>query len=114
MIAQLYPKDFPRYLSLPVLGPWMDSYAAWLHEKQYTRRSVDTSAHGGSCEWFLEKRGFERIEDIDHHDLQVCYRMFRRKFPNEEGGVHTLTRFLVEKGAVSPLPFPNHAVRTSS
>ena len=107
MIAQLYPKDFPRYLSLPVLGPWMDSYAAWLHEKQYTRRSSRYELRmAARVSGFLKKRGFERIEDIDHCDLQVCYRMFRRKFPKEEGGVRTLTRFLVEKGAVQPPPIP--------
>ena len=31
MITQIFPQGFQRFLSLPVLGPLMDRYAAWLH-----------------------------------------------------------------------------------
>jgi hypothetical protein len=39
MITHFFPKDFQRYQSLPVLGPLMDSFAAWLHDQHYTWRS---------------------------------------------------------------------------
>ena len=36
MIAEIFPKGFQRYESLPVLGPLMDRYAEWLRQQQYT------------------------------------------------------------------------------
>lgn len=107
MITQVYPKDFQRFLSLPVLGPWMDSYAAWLHEQQYTHRSSRYELRmAARVSKFLKRRGFQRVEDIGQHDLQVCYQLFRRKFPREEGGVRVLERFLVEKALLHPPPVP--------
>jgi len=105
MIAEVFQKDFKRYLSLPVLGPWMDAYAAWLHEQRYTRRSsqyeLRMAAHVSE---FLKTRGFRRIEDVGRHDLQICYQTFRRRFPREEGSVQVLTRFLTEKYLLKPAP----------
>jgi site-specific recombinase XerD len=107
MITQVYPKDFQRFLSLPVLGPWMDSYSAWLREHQYTQRSTRYEMRmAARVSHFLKRRGFRRIEDISQHDLQACYQWFQRKFPREEGGVRVLERFLVEKALLRPLPVP--------
>ncbi len=107
MITQVYPKDFQRFLSLPVLGPWMDPYAAWLHEQQYTHRSSRYELRmAARVSKFLKRRGFQRVEDIGQHDLKACYQWFRRKFPREEGGVRVLERFLVEKALLHPLPVP--------
>jgi site-specific recombinase XerD len=107
MITQVYPKDFQRFLSLPVLGPWMDSYAAWLHEHQYTRRSSRYELRmAARVSEFLKRRGFQRVEDIGQHDLQACYQWFRRKFPREEGSVRVLAKFLIEKALLQPPPVP--------
>ena len=107
MITQVYPKDFQRFLSLPVLGPWMNSYADWLHEQQYTHRSSRYELRmAARVSKFLKRRGFQRVEDIGQHDLQVCYQLFRRKFPREEGGVRVLERFLLEKALLHPPPVP--------
>ena len=107
MITQLFPKDFQRYFTLPVLGPIMDSYAGWLIEQQYSHRSsryeLRMAAH--VCT-FLKNRGFCRCEDVSENDLQACYRLFRRKFPKEEGSVRVLTRFLTERALLKPSPAP--------
>jgi integrase/recombinase XerD len=107
MITQLFPKAFPRYLALPVLGPMMDSYAAWLVEQQYTRRSsrfeLRMAAH--ACN-FLKNRGLRCVEDVSEDDLQACYQFFRRKFPKEEGSVRALTRFLMEQARLRPSALP--------
>jgi hypothetical protein len=101
MITQVYPKDFQRFLSLPVLGPWMDSYAGWLHEHQYTRRSSRYELRmAARVSKFLRGKGYRKIEDIRQSDLQRCYQWFRRKFPKEEGSVRALERFLIEKALV--------------
>ena len=38
MIAQIFPEVLQWYQSLPVLGPLMDSFAAWLHDLQACHR----------------------------------------------------------------------------
>lgn len=107
MITQVYPKDFQRFLSLPVLGPCMDSYSAWLPEHQYTHRSTRYEMRMAvRVSHFLKKRGFRRIEEVSQQDLQACYQWFRRKFPREEGSVRVLERFLVEKALLRPLSVP--------
>lgn len=107
MITQLFPKKFHRYLELPVLGPIMDSYAGWLIEQQYTRRSsryeLRMTVH--IC-MYLKKNGFCRCEDVSENDLETCYRLFRNKFPKEEGSVRVLTRFLKERDLLKPSPTP--------
>jgi hypothetical protein len=100
MITQFFPKDFQRYQSLPVLGPLMDSDAAWLHDQRYTWRSsryeLRMAAH--VCE-YLKRRAVRRIEALTEQHLQACHRLFRRKFPKEEGSVRVLQRFLSERGS---------------
>jgi len=107
MITQMFPKDFQRYLDLPVLGPMMDSYAAWLFEQQYTHRSsqYELRMAARACE-FLRSRGIRCVEDVSESDLQTCYQSFRRKFPKEEGSVRVLTRFLMEQAVVQSSPAP--------
>ena len=107
MIARLFAKDYRRYLDLPVLGPLMDSYADWLFDRRYTRRSsqyeMRMAAH--ACR-FLQSRGLRRLEDVEEHDLQACHEAFRLKFPKEAGSVLVLTRFLMDCGTVHPASPP--------
>ncbi|MFA6175050.1 MAG: site-specific integrase [Phycisphaerae bacterium] len=110
MITQMFPRDFQKYLDLPVLGSLMDAYAVWLFEQQYTRsvsqRHLNMAAR--VCK-FLKSRGIHCVEDVSESDLQDCYQSFRRKFPRA-GRVHVLMRFLVEQAMVqlSPAPEPSH------
>ncbi len=107
MITQMFPRVFQKYLDLPVLGPLVDKYATWLFEQQYTRlsgrRYLQTVAH--VCK-FLKNQGIHCIEDISESDLQICYKLFRRKFPREAGNVRVLTKFLMEQAMVQRSPAP--------
>jgi site-specific recombinase XerD len=107
MITQLFPKNFQRYQSLPVLGSLMDSFAIWLHDQRYTWRSsryeMRMAAH--VCE-YLKRRAVRRIEDLTEEHLQACHHLFRRKFPKEEGAVLVLRRFLRERGCLQPAATP--------
>jgi len=110
MISQIFPKDFQRYLSLPVLGSVMDSFAAWLQDRHYTWRSTRFELRMAArvC-GYLKRRGIRTIVDLSEQHLQACYRLFRRKFPKEEGSVRVLETFLVEQGLVhrSAAPQPS-------
>ncbi len=107
MITQMFPKAFQRYLDLPVLGPLMDAYAAWLFEQQYTRRSSRYQLRMASyvCK-YLKHRGIHHAEDVRESDLQACYQLFRRKYLKEASSVRVLTQFLIEHAVVYPSPAP--------
>ena len=111
MIAQAFPKDYPRYLAVPVLGSIMDRYAAWLFEQQYTHRSTryELRMAARAAEFLRQHRKIQHVENIHENDLQSCYQWFRYKFPKEEGGVRVLARFLTEQDlmSLSPVPKPS-------
>jgi hypothetical protein len=99
MIAEMFPESFQRYQSLPVLGPLMDRYAAWLREQQYTRRSARYELlMAGRAAEYLKRRSVRRLEDLTQQHLDACHRLFSRKFPAESGAVLVLACFLHEIG----------------
>jgi len=101
MIAEFFPEAFQRYISLPVLGPFMDPYAGWLHEQQYTWRSARYELRmAGRVADYLEQRAVCRLEDLNHQHLDDCHRWFRQKFPAEAGSVLVLLRFLHTAGHI--------------
>ena len=107
MITQAFPKDFQRYLAVPLLGPMMDRYAAWLFEQRYTHRSTRYELRMAARAFeFLKRQGLQCVQDVSEQDLQACYQWFRHKFPKEEGGVRTLARFLMEQALLRPSPVP--------
>lgn len=107
MIAQAFPKDFQRYLAIPVVGPMMDRYAAWLFEQRYTHRSTRYELRmAARASEFLKRQGLQHVHDVSEQDLQTCYEWFRHEFPKEEGGVRVLARFLTEEALLRPLPVP--------
>ena len=107
MITQIFPQGSQRFLSLPVLGPFMDRYAAWLHEQRYTWRSTRYELRmAARVAGYLKRRTVRQIEDLSEQHLDACHRWFRLKFPEEAGGVLTLARFLRESGHLKPRPLP--------
>jgi len=107
MITQIFPQDSHRYLSLPVLGPWMDRYAGWLQEQRYTWRStryeLRMATHAAA---YLRRRAVRRMEDVSERHLAACHLLFRRKFPEEAGSIHVLARFLDESGCLKKSAAP--------
>lgn len=112
MIVQIFPKDFPRYQSMPVLGPLMDSYAVWLQDRRYSWRSTRYELWMAArvC-GYLKRRGVGHVVDLSEPHMEGCYRLFRRKYPREAGSVRVLETFLVEHGFVhkSTAPKPTLA-----
>ena len=45
MLVELFPRVHRRYTSLPILGPVLDGYGAWLLKRGYSaERAASTSA----------------------------------------------------------------------
>lgn len=112
MITQIFPKDFQRYQSLPVLGPLMDSFAAWLQDRHYTWRSTRFELRMAArvCGYF-KRRGVRTVADLSEQHLKACYRRFRLKYPTEAGSVRVVETFLFEHELVqrSAAPLPSRA-----
>jgi integrase/recombinase XerD len=107
MITQIFPQGSQRFLSLPVLGPFMDRYAAWLHEQRYTWRSTRYELRmAARVAGYLKRRAVCQIEDLSEQHMDACHRWFRLKFPEEAGAVLALARFLRESGHLKPRPLP--------
>jgi integrase/recombinase XerD len=99
MIAEIFPEGFQRYQSLPVLGPLMDRYAAWLREEQYTWRSTRYELlMAGRAAEYLKRRSVRRLEELTQQHLDACHRRFSKKFPAEAGAILVLARFLHQIG----------------
>jgi integrase/recombinase XerD len=111
MIAEIFPQDFQRYQSLPVLGPLIDRYADWLRRQQYTWRStryeLRMAAHVAE---YMRRRAVRRIDELEQRHLDACHHRFLRRFPGEAGSVLVLARFLYESGHVEEeLPSTPHS-----
>ena len=79
MITHFFPTKFHQYISLPVLGPIMDSYSGWLTDQQYTLRTtkyqIRMTYHIAK---YLKHKGFNLIENVNENDLDNCYLAFRK------------------------------------
>ena len=105
MIAEIFPEGFQRYQSLPVLGPLMDRYAAWLREHQYTWRSTRYELlMAGRAAEYLKRRSVCRLEELTQQHLDACHRLFSKKYRAEAGAVLVLARFLHEIGHAETTP----------
>ena len=81
MIAEIFPEGFQRYQSLPVLGPPMDRYAAWLREEQYTWRSTRYELlMAGRAAAYLKRRSVRRLEELTRRQDQPSAR-YRTRIP---------------------------------
>jgi len=101
MLTKYFPQGFERYQSLPVLGPIMDRYACWLHDRHYTWRSARYELR--MARWadeYLNRRAVSRVDDLTQHDMDECHQWLRRRSPKEAGAVHVLARFLRESGEI--------------
>lgn len=95
MLETLCPLTFRRYLSLKILGPVADGFAAWLvkqrYSRIYTKQMIWLLPH---IEANLVGRGIRRVTDIKGNDFLACRKKLRRRFPYQEGIGCTLERYL--------------------
>jgi|SRR5579872_1322705 len=102
MFKTLYPIAFRRYSSLPVLGPIVDGFAAWLVERGYARRSSRRLMWRlRHIEATLSRRGVRNLNAITQADLAVCDEEMLR-FDNRRGQTRALGEYLRIRGLVKP------------
>lgn len=108
MLRDLFPKGHVRYSSLPLLGPIVEGFGAWLLERGFTRKSTCSDFLAlPYIDRYLRRRGFHALSKISRADLDDCSAAFSRRNYIRSCIVHNLVRFLEAHSLLAPqLPDP--------
>ena len=103
MIATIRPKSHPKYLALPILGPYLDDFTQWAHQHGYTRGTIRNQLKDTRhIIIFLQKQALHSISELTHCDFEKAWRHFHQKRPAIAGTVRQFQKFLDEKGELTP------------
>lgn len=65
MLVELYPRFHARFSSLPLLGPYLDGFVAWLRAQGYPRLPIRLRVRKTPrVVTLLRRRGVRRLEDL--------------------------------------------------
>jgi integrase/recombinase XerD len=106
MLKDLFPVAYPRYLTLPILGPTLDDFAGWLLTQGYphaTRRKHITRLVGVAA--YLQRHGHEALEALTLADVQACWQWYNRHQVHAASTVRVFQQYLAAHGRL-PAPQP--------
>lgn len=102
------------YRKLPVVGPLLDDWLAWLRSQGYSELSIRNHVIRTArlCRW-LQRRIGRAFSDLGQSDLRAASDHFRGRRGEVAGAAHVLGRFLAECQRLRPEPAkpPLHAER---
>lgn len=102
MLHSLLPKSFHKYLALPLLGPAVDGFDAWLSTNGYTRCSRKLSIYMlPRVDADLRERRVKTFDHLTPSVLHDCWRSLLKSYPDRAGTVRELTRYLVGNGLIA-------------
>lgn len=103
MLAELYPRYYVRYQSLPLLGPHLDGFVEWLDGQGYPRLSIRLRVHAASqLDALLRGDGVRRIEDLTAEKLQSYVPASSQDDIYRSALVRSLVRYFDERGSLAP------------
>ena len=98
MLLQLYPRVHRRYSSLPVFGPIVENFGAWLLKQGY---STDCIREHFCCmrriARLLHKRGVGSVAELTRAKLQACAPAERLDDKRLAASVRLLERYFVSE-----------------
>jgi len=106
MLKDLFPAAYPRYLALPIVGPILDDFAAWLLAQGYhhaTRRKHITRMVGVDA--YLQRHGHNTLKTLPLADVQACWQWYNRHHVHAASTVRVLQQYLAAHGCL-PAPRP--------
>lgn len=106
MLKDLFPAAYPRYLALPIVGPILDDFAAWLLAQGYhhaTRRKHITRMVGVDA--YLQRHGHNTLKTLTLEDVQACWQWYNRHHVHAASTVRVLQQYLAAHGCL-PAPRP--------
>jgi hypothetical protein len=101
MLGDVYPRYHARFASLPLLGPYIEGFLAWLQLRGYPRGPIRQRIHATTrLDSRLRRRGVRQLQDLSAaallrfapHDSQDDVYM--------SALVHSYTRYLDEQGVL--------------
>lgn len=111
MIETIRPKSHQRYLTLPLLGPYLDNFTQWEHQYGYTLGTIRNQLKDTrQIIVFLQKLGIQSIGELAHCDFEKTYQHFRQDHPAIASTARRFQKFLDEKGELPP-PVPKPKTR---
>ena len=106
MIETIRPKSHSKYLTLPVLGPYLDDFTQWAHQHGYTFGTIGNQLKDTrQIIVFLKNQGIQSISELTHRDFENTYQHFHQDHPAIASTARRLQKFLDEKGELPP-PIP--------
>jgi len=101
MLLQLYPRVYRRYLSLPVFGPIVENFGAWLLKRGY---STDCIREHFCCmrriARLLHKRGAGSVAELMRAKLRACAPAQRLDDRRLAASVRLLERYFASETSV--------------
>ncbi len=93
------------YRTLPVVGPLLDDWLAWLHSRGCSKSSIRNHVIRAArlCRW-LQRRCGRAFGDLGQSDLRAAHQHFRRRRIEVAGVARLLARFLAERQRLRPEP----------
>lgn len=99
MLTDLFPRMHRRYSSLPILGPLLGDFAAWLVARGYPllpiRRHL-RAARQLDQRW--RRRGRRSLDDVCREDLRVCAPGHAQDDADLAAGARQLEQYFDERG----------------
>jgi integrase/recombinase XerD len=106
MLKDLFPAAYPRYLTLPIVGPILDGFAGWLLTQGYphaTRRKHITRLVGVDA--YLQRHGHHDLKTLTLADVQACWQWYNRHHVHAASTVRVFQQYLTAQGCL-PAPRP--------
>lgn len=102
---QVRVRTTSRYRKLPVIGPLLDDWLAWLRSCGYKESTIrnNLSLAACVCRW-LQRQCGRAIAELGESDLRAAYDHFHHRRVEVAGMARVLQRFLIERQRLRPEP----------
>lgn len=102
MLADVYPRYHARFASLPLLGPYIEGFLAWLLSHGYPRGQIRRRIHETTrLDALLHRRGVRRLEDLSAAELLRFAPRDSQDDVYMAALVHSLARHLDAEGVLA-------------
>lgn len=105
MLIELYPRLHVHFSSLPLLGPYVDDFVAWLHGRGYPRLPIRLRIRETPrVDARLRRRGVRRLRDLSRAQLLSVAPRDSQDDVYLAAVVRSLAQYLDARGVLAPAP----------
>jgi hypothetical protein len=102
MLAALFPRFHSRFSSLPLLGPFVDGFVAWLHSQGYPRLPIRLRVRElPRVDARLRRRGVRSLKELPKSLLASMTPADSQDDVYLAAVIRSLIRYLSEKGLLA-------------